>query len=215
MSAAFLSSASSTIRRASSSGGRSAAGVGAFARCGRPSARARCAVSAGIEWRVRSRFGVPPCGLGYSAMVADVGRDRIRDEVAQGSPGRRSARSSLADRRSRGPIEECRAMRQGRAGVPRGTRVRRPDSRRAARPRRRASSRTRRGSRQVIRPRNASADRIRTRSGRPAGRSRRHVPRACPPCTTARRGRARAGRPRTARCRRSPARPSPAAARRA
>ena len=113
MSAAFLSSASSTIRRASSSGGRSAAGA-VVARWGRPSARGAVAGSVGVRGMAGSvTIGGPPSGL-VEPMVADIGRDRIRDEIAQRSAGRGTG-SQLARREAQTrAIEEGRAVREVR-----------------------------------------------------------------------------------------------------
>ena len=91
MSAAFLSSASSTMRRARSSG--------CTIRLGRLGAATRQAIGA----RHGRALGLDP-GVGhdrsslrsarYRRMVADVGRDRIRDEVAERSAGRRPRRGA-------------------------------------------------------------------------------------------------------------------------
>ena len=69
----------------------------------------------------------------YRAMVADVGRDRIRDEVAQRATGRR-ARAQLARREAQArPVEEGRAVGEVRQVLGAGSRGRRPGSRRVAR----------------------------------------------------------------------------------
>ena len=164
MSAAFLSSASSTIRRASSSGSRCLLG------------RLRVPLAwAGRRLAARSRAsggGVASVTVdgvlrwvSVQRMVLDIGRDRIRDEVAQRSPGRGAPRRSDADSRRRGAVEERRPGRRC-SGSWRARNAGRgaSGSRRAARRRSRASSRTRRGSRQVGSPTNASADTMSTRS---------------------------------------------------
>ena len=199
MSAAFLSSASSTIRRASSSGGRSAAGA-ALARLGRPSARG--AVAGSVGGPGHGGFGhdrrVPPV-VPVEPMVADVRRDRIRDEVAQRSAGRRARRAARsptgADAARRGRSRDRRGRADGRRGSP----GRRPDSRRAARrrpvpARGPAAARARSSARGTPRPTGSAS-----RSGDgPPRAGRRAGPRACRPCTTGPADRSRGDRPRTA-----------------
>ena len=146
----------------------------------------------------------------YSAMVADVGGDRIRDEVAQRPAGRGPRRAAReADSRIRGPSRNvARSARSGKCGRP-GTPVRRPGSRRAARrpagpARAPGAARASVGS-----PANASADRMSTRSpARPDGREQRSS------VSTVYDGPGRSSSIRLDReaagCRRSRARPSPA-----
>ena len=85
-------------------------------------------------------------------MVADVGRDRIRDEVAERATGRRTL-SQLARREAQArPVEEGRPV--GEVGQVLRRRNSGPASGYPSRgaTATRASSRTRRGSRQVIKP---------------------------------------------------------------
>ena len=117
MSAAFLSSASSTIRRARSSGGRSVGGCRVRRGAGRPSAlgaapRRRCS-RAGVRSRSMRSSVVQASGAGRTVqrMVADIGRDRIRDEVAQRAAGRGPARTSEARQPQARAVEETTAVR--------------------------------------------------------------------------------------------------------
>ena len=107
------------LERRSLGGGR---GLGAWAGRRRP-ARWRCrrAEAAGSV-----TMAGPPV-VSVQRMVADVGRDRIRDEIAQRSTGRR-ARSQLAGREAETrPVEEGRAVGEvrqvGRQEVRAGVRV--------------------------------------------------------------------------------------------
>ena len=75
----------------------------------RRAARSRDRRASRRAWRVRSRSWGPPCGL-VEPMVADVGRDRIRDEVAQRPSGRRAG-TQLAGRQAQPrPVEERRPI---------------------------------------------------------------------------------------------------------
>ena len=159
MSAAFLSSASSTIRRASRAAGARTAG----ARRARGRA-CRRRVGAVADGRVRDigGFGHDRGFLhdgSVEPMVADVGRDRIRDEVAQ----RPAGRGARPQRRSptgamRGPSRNDRPVRERRADAGRAKLAgRRPDSRPAARRRAgpapgRAAARARSAARRTPRP---------------------------------------------------------------
>ena len=211
MSAAFLSSASSTIRRASSSGGRPAAGAAA-ARLGRPSARGEPAISA-----VRGRAGSGGFGhdqgflrwFSVQRMVADIGRDRIRDEVAKRPAGRRPPAQLAAGQPEMRRIEERGSVGQvGQVGgqeLGAGLRI--------------AVARGDDQARQLDHPaRLTPGHEPEERLGRQDEHEvvddslRRVGPpgwtRACRRCTTDPRDRPPADRRRTARCRRSPARPS-------
>ena len=177
MSAAFLSSASSTMRRARSSGGRSPAGAAALAaRAG----RRRSAGAVSVGQRDRSRSVDPPVvrrsghGRPVQRMVADIGGDRIRDEVAHRAPGGDPASDlAYAETRRCGPVEEpTRVARRPGSGLDPGA-VRSGIEPSRGTTASAASPRTRSGSRQVGRPANASADRMRASgSAMPAPRER-------------------------------------------
>ena len=187
------------------------AGSGACPRLGRPSAsrRRRASRTGGVgSVTIRGSSG----RVSVERMVGDVGRDRIRDEVAERAPGGRAlAQLAMPTAGRRGPSRNTtRSARPGNARDDR-RRGRRSGSRRAARPRggparAPAPARARSAS-----PANASADRMNTsRASRRPPAAPPAAPPACRPCTTARRGRAPSGSPRTPGCRRSRARPSPA-----
>ena len=187
MSAAFLSSASSTIRRAMSSGGRSAAGravaaaaaAPAASRFGRPSGRGGGGRDVGR--RASRRWARVGHGrwilLGFGVTIQPIGRDEPPRRPA--GRGRRAVRrrrrgggSSDAETSTCGPsMTTIRSRAAGKRRVDPGG-VRRRDGRPAARRRSRARSSSRSGSCQLGSPANDSADRITVMSGsRPAARS--------------------------------------------
>ena len=133
MSAAFLSSASSTMRRARSRGSRSAGGRGGGAVRKTVARRGRCGVGRAAGPRVDVLGAGRADPQAGTSMGGDVAVDRVRNEVADRSPGRRRRRITLPETGRSGPARNDESVLPARK---RPARHRRPGSRAppAARP---------------------------------------------------------------------------------